>query len=335
MGGIEDGLKKAWNFEDGAIVHCGGIGAKGQEIGGAEKGSGGSRYASEIRNDQTHAFFPNPTSIETFLGERAGVALDNDRQAHGEGFTDAAGPGFADKEIGEMHEGGNLTCEFLDGNREAKTPLAEARGEEPIFSAHEDQLKIEGAIVEPLGDFEDGLGALSAEENDAGGEMGMEAEATALEFAGIGEGLIEARVEDHAGGEKDGGRLNAEFPGLGDGVFGAADEILGLAFEPEVGREIGEIGEKGDEGSLGRDVAQALKEGAIEVRDDGENEVGTALFPDGFEQAHGFIVVETKEGLEDAHDVRASPGPAIFEHEVVNILDANAGKTAGDIQLIQ
>jgi hypothetical protein len=60
--------------------------------------------------------------------------------------------------------------------------------------------------------------------------------------------------------------------------------------------------------------------------------VRLGLEPEGFEQAHGRIVIQTYDNLEEAHELRAAKCPAVAEHLVIQLLDSNAGEPPEDIQ---
>ena len=55
---------------------------------------------------------------------------------------------------------------------------------------------------------------------------------------------------------------------------------------PEVRREVGEVGDDGDERPAGADVVPAFVNFAIEVGDDGDQQVGGVFAPEFFEEAN-------------------------------------------------
>ena len=71
----------------------------------------------------------------------------------------------------------------------------------------------------------------------------------------------------------------AQLLSLLDCLFGAADQVFGLALDPEVRRIVGEVGQHGDERRSRQRRVYAFYERAIEVRDDGEHQVCGMLLP--------------------------------------------------------
>ena len=65
-----------------------------------------------------------------------------------------------------------------------------------------------------------------------------------------------------------------------------ADHILFLdRLDPEARRKIGQVGDDGDEGAAGIDLGPAFGNLAIEVRDDGDQQVGGLFPPELLQQA--------------------------------------------------
>jgi hypothetical protein len=59
------------------------------------------------------------------------------------------------------------------------------------------------------------------------------------------------------------------------------------------------------------------------------------LLPELLEDPHGRPVVRPHHKLQDAHELRAAQRPAVAQHLVVHVLDANSGQLAEDIQRVE
>src|ERR1019366_629204 len=76
--------------------------------------------------------------------------------------------------------------------------------------------------------------AISSKQDNARGEIRIEAELSSLFPSVGGFRFIKARVQDHSGCLEDGSIQMSQFTGLFDGALGAADQVLRLALDPEM-----------------------------------------------------------------------------------------------------
>jgi hypothetical protein len=104
--------------------------------------------------------------------------------------------------------------------------------------------------------------------------------------------------------------------------------------DPEVGGEVGEVSDDGDERFAGANVVPAFVDFAIEVGDDGDEHVGWIFAPGGFEEFDHWAVESFDRGLEDAEEGGGAEGPAVLEERVVLLLNADAGEAAEDVELV-
>src|SRR5437016_1492877 len=102
----------------------------------------GGLDSAEIFQHQTGALFTHPVGIVAFLGERPGIALDDYRKSHGDGFADAAGAGLSDEEVGQAHVVRNLRSEAFHKVSDGGGEGAEAFGKLPIAAANKDELDV-------------------------------------------------------------------------------------------------------------------------------------------------------------------------------------------------
>src|SRR6202022_1719369 len=78
----------------------------------------------------------------------------------------------------------------------------------------------------------------------------------------------------------------------------------------------------------------ALGELAIEMGDDGDEQVGRLFAPELFEEAHERAMKDANGRLQQAQKIDAAESPAILQQHVVLLLNANAGELAQDVKLI-
>ncbi len=92
---------------------------------------------------------------------------------------------------------------------------------------------------------------------------------------------VEIGAQDHAGRGEDVGVVVADGSGLLYGTLGSGDDVLIFdGLDPEMRREVGEVGDDGDERPAGADVVPTFVNFAIEVGDDGDEHVGGIFAPD-------------------------------------------------------
>src|SRR5712692_7486291 len=112
------------------------------------------------------------------------------------------------------------------------------------------------------------------------------------------------------------------------------DVLLFQRLDPKARREIGKVGDERDERAARIDFAPALAQFAIEMRNDGNQQVGGFFAPERFEQAHERAMEGANGRLQQTQEIHAAEGPAILQQHVVLLLNANAGQLAQDVELI-
>ena len=119
------------------------------------------------------------------------------------------------------------------------------------------------------------------------------------------------------------------------GLVRPADEMLILPLHPEVRRVIRDIGEDGHQRRTGQRALQAFTQRAVEIGDQRHHHVRPAFPPELFEHPH---LRPVKHADQQVHAGRELPGPerpALLQHEVVNVLEPQAGDFAEDVERIQ
>ena len=120
-----------------------------------------------------------------------------------------------------------------------------------------------------------------------------------------------------------------------DGLVGPADQELLLPFDPEVRRIIREIGEYGYEWPAGKRGRKALTQCAIEVWNKRHNHVVLRPAPVLRQQPDRWPMIHPDRGLQDRNQLRAAQRPAIPDHPVVDVLNAQAGHAPDGIERIE
>jgi hypothetical protein len=145
-------------------------------------------------------------------------------------------------------------------------------------------------------------------------------------------GFIKARVQDHTRRLEDGLIGKSHFVSLLDSALGPANQELRLALHPEVRRIVRQVRKDRNERAAWKGGSEAFPEGTVKMRNYRDHHVRLGLEPEAFEQAHGRIVIQTYDTLEEPHELRAAKCPAVPEHFVIQLLDSNAGELTEDIQ---
>lgn len=120
-----------------------------------------------------------------------------------------------------------------------------------------------------------------------------------------------------------------------DGAFSASDDVLLFdRFDPEPWWVISQICNQGDKRATLVNGIPAFGNLAIEVWDYRDKQIGRVFAPELFEKAHRGTVEEPDCKLKNAQEIFAAEGPSILQHEVVLLLDANAGQLAKDVRAV-
>ena len=135
------------------------------------------------------------------------------------------------------------------------------------------------------------------------------------------------------------GDVVADGFGLLYGSLGSGDDEL-LAFtgnrglDPEVRGKVGEVGDDSNERSAGANVVPTFVNFAIEVGDDGDQEVGGVFAPEFFEKSDQRLMENADGGLKYAEQGCGAEGPAVLEDDVVLLLNADAGEPSKNVELV-
>ena len=100
-------------------------------------------------------------------------------------------------------------------------------------------------------------------------------------------------------------------------------------------RIIGEVGQDRDKARGGPRLAQALGERTVEMGNHGDHQVRLAGAPELLEQPHRLAVQQADEKLEHAHGLRGAERPAFLQHQVVEVLHAQAGQLAHPVDGVE
>ena len=116
----------------------------------------------------------------------------------------------------------------------------------------------------------------------------------------------------------------------------AADQVLPLAFDPEMRRAVGQVGKNRDHRSFraraGRvGVAQAFQDRVIEIRNHRDHRVRPRMPPMARQQLDHRRLELANQHLRDPQQRTSADGQAILELRVVEILDAHAGETPNHV----
>ena len=118
---------------------------------------------------------------------------------------------------------------------------------------------------------------------------------------------------------------------LVDRLLRTANQILVLAFDPEMRRIIRHIGENRHQRRRGQTVAQR----PIEIRNQRNHQIAFALLPKFREQSHLAAVVHADEAVHKYRHLGRTEGPAFLQHDVVDILHPDACVFAKNVERIE
>src|SRR6185369_9016587 len=80
---------------------------------------------------------------------------------------------------------------------------------------------------------------------------------------------------------------------------------------------------------------EGLVERAVVVRDERHHELGTMAQPVGFEHLDLRVVSRANEAVHEGDELSRTRGPAVAEHDVVNILEVDAGEFVDEIDGVE
>ena len=174
-------------------------------------------------------------------------------------------------------------------------------------------------------------GSFAAEEHQSRRPIRIEPEFLPLGCPVDRRATIEIRPQNHPRSQKHALRRMTKRRGLFGCLACAANEILLLAFDPEMRRIIGQIGEDGHE----RSRRQTLPQRTIEIRNQRHHQIALALRPEFLEQPDLPAMVQADQPMHEHRQLRRSQRPAFLQQQVVNVLHPNAGVLAEDVQRVQ
>src|SRR5216683_3209856 len=145
--------------------------------------------------------------------------------------------------------------------------------------------------------------------------------------------LIEIRPQDHSRRQKNVAIIMAHGTRLSGGFFRARDDVLLLdRLNPEARRKISQVGDNGDERPPGINLRPAFANLPVEMWNDGNKQVGGFFAPKLLEQVYQRPVKHSNGGLKNAKKLGAAQSPAVLQHGVVLLLDADPRQLAQDVQ---
>jgi len=123
----------------------------------------GLGHLAEAADGDAHLPFLDPAGVVALVRQSPGIALHDDGQSLGQGFADAAGAGFADEEIGDLHVERDVARESLDEHGNVRRHGAQLGSGALMASAKQNQLRGTAGTVERAGDLHHFHGAFAAE----------------------------------------------------------------------------------------------------------------------------------------------------------------------------
>src|SRR6266436_10281771 len=119
------------------------------------------------------------------------------------------------------------------------------------------------------------------------------------------------------------------------GFFRGCDDVLILdRLNPETRRKISQVRDDGDKRAAGIDLGPAFANLAVEMRNYGNEQVRRLFTPEFFKKIHERPVKYPYRGLKNAKKLSAAKRPAILQHDVVLLLDADAGEHAQNVHTV-
>ena len=200
---FHNSAQDAGDFVDRPVMDGSGLGTKARQISPFQQFLDRRGDLMRAPYHEPQMLFQNPLRVIAFLRERPGVAFDDDWQPHGHCFADASRPGLAHKEIGEGHVERHLVGKAFHQGSQTAAAAAQGVRQLGVASTDEDELEMVGALgIQTLGDFEHGARTLPAEQHQPRGQIGIKPALLPLRAPVALDGLIKARVQDHARGLK-------------------------------------------------------------------------------------------------------------------------------------
>src|SRR5712692_11388222 len=321
------------DFENGAILLNGHVFAERSEGSWLEHTLHAIRYIFEGLQYNAYTLLLHPLRVVALLRERPGIALDEDRQLADHGFRNAPWTGLADQKIRCVHQPMHFFGETDNVHRQL--PLAGAQFPRQLFvsAANQYQLQRQPGGIQFFRYLVYRLRTVPAEERDGGRQALMQSHLSPQRH-GVGIVLyIKIRAQDHSGGQKNVGVVMAHGARLIGSFFRTGNDVLILdRLDPESRREISQISDDGDERPARINLVPALANLPVEMRDYGDEQVRGIFAPELFKKFHKRPVKNANGQLKNTEKLRAAESPAFLQHDVVLLLNADAGQFAQDVQ---
>ena len=118
--------------------------------------------------------------------------------------------------------------------------------------------------------------------------------------------------------------------------FSAANQVLLLAFDPEMRRTVGEVGKNRDHRSFGSSLhrvglSQPLQNRVIEVGDHRDHQVGPRALPMARQQLDNRRLELPNQHLRNPQQRAGADSKTVLELRVVEVLDAHAGEAPNHV----
>src|SRR5579883_549120 len=102
-----------------------------------------------------------------------------------------------------------------------------------------------------------------------------------------------------------------------------------------MGWAVRNVGQNGDKGRRRKGSTQAFAQRPIEMRYKRRDEIRVCILPVAFQQLNGFAVVYAYDKLQNPHQMWAAQRPAVLQHSVVDILNAQTCYSANKINGVE
>src|SRR5208337_1077113 len=251
-------------------------------------------------------------------------------------FADAARTRLADEKIRQLHVVGNFLREADTAERIGQLHTLDTLAQLVIVTAYEDVLSLQPGNFDSPGDSCHLARSITAEHHDAGRQFWVKPYPDALGFTAKLHRTIELGTHDHSRGAKYtlGGMTHSYRLFLRTSSI--ANQVLPLAFDPEVRRAVGQVGKNSYHWSVAPSphrvrLPQALQNRVIEVRDHRNHKVGPRVLPITRQQLDDRRLELPNQHLRYPQQRTGAYGKAVFELRVVEVLDANPGQAPDQV----
>src|SRR5271169_304655 len=177
---------------------------------------------------------------------------------------------------------------------------------------------------------------MSAEQDDGRRQIGLQTHLFAKHHRIDVVFHVEIGTQNHSRCLKNMGVVVAKGQRLLDGALGSGNDVLLLQWlNPEARRIVGQVRNECHERPTGVDGFPAFADLAIKVGNDGDEEIRRMVAPEFFEKANHGAVKEPYRKLQNLQEILAAQSPAVLQHDVVLLLDADAGEFAEYVKAVR